>query len=56
MSKVFLLDTNYKPLNPIHPAKARQYLRNRKAAIYDILLHQIKDYGVGFLSFTCVDD
>ena len=34
MSKVFLLDTNYKPLNPIHPAKARQYLRNRKAVIY----------------------
>jgi 5-methylcytosine-specific restriction endonuclease McrA len=34
MSKVFLIDTNYKPLNPIHPAQARQFLRNGKAAIY----------------------
>lgn len=34
MSKVFLIDTNYKPLNPIHPAQARQLLRNGKAAIY----------------------
>jgi 5-methylcytosine-specific restriction endonuclease McrA len=34
MSKVFLIDTNYKPLNPIHPAQARQFLRNGKASIY----------------------
>ena len=34
MSKVFLIDTNYKPLNPIHPAQARQFLRNGKAAIH----------------------
>ncbi|MGY6528724.1 MAG: RNA-guided endonuclease IscB [Cyanobacterium sp.] len=34
MSKIFILDTNYKPLNPIHPAQARQLLRNGKAAIY----------------------
>lgn len=34
MSKVFLMNTNYKPLNPIHPAQARQFLRNGKAAIH----------------------
>jgi RRXRR protein len=34
MSKIFLIDTNYRPLDPIHPARARQLLRNRKAAIY----------------------
>jgi len=34
MSKVFLIDTDYKPLDPIHPALARQFLRNGKAAIY----------------------
>ncbi|MBS3026064.1 MAG: HNH endonuclease [Dolichospermum sp. DET50] len=34
MSKVFLIDTNKKPLNPIHPAQARQLLRNKKAAIF----------------------
>ena len=34
MSKVFLIDNNYKPLNPIHPAQARQFLRNGKASIY----------------------
>lgn len=34
MSKVFLIDTNYKPLEPIHPAKARQFLKIGKAAIY----------------------
>ncbi|BAZ09159.1 HNH endonuclease [Calothrix sp. NIES-4071] len=33
MSKIFLLDTNKKPLNPIHPAQARQLLKNKKAAI-----------------------
>lgn len=34
MSKIFILDTNKKPLDPIHPAQARQLLRNRKAAIF----------------------
>lgn len=34
MSKVFVIDTNKRPLNPIHPAQARQLLRNGKAAVY----------------------
>jgi len=34
MSKIFLIDTNFKPLNPIHPAQARQLLRNGKASVY----------------------
>ncbi|MCC2692860.1 RNA-guided endonuclease IscB [Nodularia sp. LEGE 04288] len=34
MSKVFVLDTNERPLNPIHPAQARQLLRNKKAAVF----------------------
>ncbi len=47
MSKVFLIDTNKKPLNPIHPAQARQLLKNKKAAIFrrfpfTIILKQAK--------------
>jgi 5-methylcytosine-specific restriction endonuclease McrA len=34
MCKVFVLDTEKRPLDPIHSAQARQLLRNRKAAIY----------------------
>jgi 5-methylcytosine-specific restriction endonuclease McrA len=34
MSKVFVLDTEKRPLNPIHPATARQLLRNGKAAVF----------------------
>ena len=34
MSKVFVLDTNFTPFNPIHSAQARQLLRNKKAAIF----------------------
>jgi 5-methylcytosine-specific restriction endonuclease McrA len=34
MSKIFVLDTNKRPLDPIHPAQARQLLRNKKAAIF----------------------
>jgi 5-methylcytosine-specific restriction endonuclease McrA len=34
MSKVFVLDTEKRPLNPIHSAQARQLLRNGKAAIF----------------------
>ena len=34
MSKVFVLDTEKRPLDPIHPARARQLLRNKKAAVF----------------------
>lgn len=34
MSKIFIIDTNKRPLDPIHPAQARQLLRNKKAAIF----------------------
>ncbi len=34
MSKVFVLNANKQPLDPIHPAYARQLLRNKKAAIF----------------------
>lgn len=31
---VFVLDTNKQPLAPCRPAKARELLRNKKAAVY----------------------
>ncbi len=34
MSKIFVIDQNKRPLDPIHPAQARELLRNKKAAIY----------------------
>jgi 5-methylcytosine-specific restriction endonuclease McrA len=34
LSKVFVLDTEKRPLTPIHSAQARQLLRNKKAAVY----------------------
>ncbi|WP_414581982.1 RNA-guided endonuclease IscB [Scytonema sp. PCC 10023] len=34
MSKIFVLDTNKRPLDPVHPAQARQLLRNKKAAVF----------------------
>jgi 5-methylcytosine-specific restriction endonuclease McrA len=34
MSKIFILDTEKQPLDPIHPAQARQLLRNKKAAVF----------------------
>lgn len=34
MSKVFVIDTEKRPKDPIHPAQARQLLRNGKAAIF----------------------
>ena len=34
MSKVLVIDTDTRPLDPIHPAQARQLLRNGKAAIF----------------------
>ena len=34
MSKVFVIDTDKRPLDPIHAAQARQLLRNGKAAVF----------------------
>ena len=34
MSKVFVLDTNKRPLDPIHPGWARKLLSSGKAAIF----------------------
>ena len=34
MSKVLLIDQSKRPLDPIHPAQARQMLRNKKAAVF----------------------
>ncbi|MBD2775933.1 RNA-guided endonuclease IscB [Iningainema tapete] len=34
MSKVLVIDPDKKPQNPVHPAQARQLLRDSKAAIY----------------------
>ena len=34
MSKVFVLDTNKQPLNPVHPGRARLLLKQGKAAVY----------------------
>jgi 5-methylcytosine-specific restriction endonuclease McrA len=34
MSKVFVIDSEKRPLNPIHPARARQLLKARKAAVF----------------------
>ncbi len=34
MSNVFVLDTMYKPLDPVHPGYARQLLTSGKAAVY----------------------
>lgn len=34
MSKVLVIDTEKRPLDPIHPAQARQLLRNGKSAIF----------------------
>ena len=34
MSKVFVLDTKKRPLQPCHPARARQLLRDGKAAVF----------------------
>ncbi len=34
MCKIFVIDQNKRPLDPIHSAQARQLLRNKKAAVY----------------------
>ncbi len=34
MSKVFVIDTYYQPLNPVHPGRARLLLKEGKATVY----------------------
>lgn len=34
MSNVFVIDNSYKPLNPVHPARARLLLKQGKASVY----------------------
>ncbi len=34
MSKVFVLDTMQRPLNPVHPGRARILLSSGKAAVF----------------------
>jgi 5-methylcytosine-specific restriction endonuclease McrA len=34
LSKVFVLDTFYQPLNPVHPGRARLLLKEGKASVY----------------------
>jgi len=34
MSKVFVIDQGFRPLDPVHPAQARQLLRSKKAAVF----------------------
>ncbi|EFH80691.1 RNA-guided endonuclease IscB [Ktedonobacter racemifer] len=34
MSNVFVIDSDYKPLNPVHPARARCLLTQGKASVY----------------------
>jgi 5-methylcytosine-specific restriction endonuclease McrA len=34
MSKVFVIDTNKQPLNPLHPGRARLLLKQGRAAVY----------------------
>ena len=34
MSKVFVLDTNRQPLDPVHPGRARTLLTSGKAAVF----------------------
>jgi len=52
LSKVFVLNTNRKPLDPVHPVRARILLNTGKAAIYRkfpftiILKHAIQDEEV----------
>ena len=36
MSKVFVLNTNKQPLNPIHPSRARILLSQGKAAVSNV--------------------
>ncbi|HLZ62781.1 MAG TPA: RRXRR domain-containing protein, partial [Ktedonosporobacter sp.] len=49
MSYVFVLDSNKRPLNPIHPGKARRLLSQQKAAVLKrfpftiILKHEVEE-------------
>jgi hypothetical protein len=52
MSKVFVLDTHYKPLNPVHPGRARLLLKQGKAAVratgsFNITTRQATLEGIG---------
>lgn len=49
MSKVFLLDTNKRPLNLIHPSQARWLLTHKKAAVF-------KRYPFTVILFRAIDD
>jgi hypothetical protein len=48
MSHAFVLDTNKRPLNPVHPGRARVLLKQGKAAVYRrypftiILKHEVE--------------
>ncbi len=61
MCKVFVLEIRYRPLNPIHPAQARQLLRNGKAAIFKrfpftiILKESRPESPFGFSSFDSTE-
>lgn len=52
MSNVFVLDTNYQPLDPVHPGRARLLLKEGKAAVYRrypfviILKHAVEEPNV----------
>jgi 5-methylcytosine-specific restriction endonuclease McrA len=49
MSHAFVLDTNKRPLNPVHPGRARVLLKQGKAAVYRrypftiILKHEVEE-------------
>ena len=55
--KVFVLDTNKQPLQPTHPARARQLLKRDKAAVYRrypftiILKYEVSMAGVAVSNF-----
>ena len=34
MSQVFVLDTTKQPLHPVHPGRARLFLKQGKASVY----------------------
>src|SRR5216683_199599 len=51
MSRVFVLDTNKQPLNPVHPGYARLLLTQGKAAVlkrfpFTIVLKKVIEYPV----------
>ncbi len=61
MNKVFVLDSDKKPLTPCHPARARKLLRNKKAAVYrmrpfTIILKRVVEKPVISEKFECKID